>query len=227
MGECSRPKRQRAYLRRIVQPSCSLLGGRQVSRTLHKSISSDVTALRDWHWLGFGLISVDALHGLDPIQGYAENVTIRRAELLDLEHVMELHEDLWQNHKDTPIFHISEKRDRAYYEEWLGNPYKVVWLAYLNDEPVVFMSLGPADDAVCTIIYDEKTTIIYAAFTNEKVRKKGIATALPDHAVKTAQVLGYERCAISFKPMNLLAMCFWLKYFTPVCLTIVRYIDDL
>lgn len=187
---------------------------------------NDVDALRAWHWMGFGMISVDAIRGLDSIQGYDVDVHIRRAELQDLEQVMELHEALRQYMEGTPVFLLTEKRDRSYYEECLRNPDKVVWLAYWNDEPVAFMRLGPADDDVCTIIYDEKTTSIYAAFTKEKVRREGIATALLNHALKAARASGYERCAVPFEPMNLLGTRVWLRYFKPVCYSVCRHIDD-
>ena len=176
--------------------------------------------------MGFGMIAVDGLRGLDSIQGKDTDADIRRAGLQDLEQVMELHEALRRYMKESPIFLPTEKRDRTYYEEWLQSPDKVVWLAYLNEEPVAFMRLGPADDDVCTIIVDEKTTSIYNAFTKEKARRGGIATALLDHALKSARDSGYERCAVSFEPMNLLGTRFWLKYFKPVCLSVVRHIDD-
>jgi hypothetical protein len=35
---------------------------------------NDVNALRAWHWMGFGMISVDAIRGLDSIQGYDVDV---------------------------------------------------------------------------------------------------------------------------------------------------------
>lgn len=186
---------------------------------------NDVNALRAWHWMGFGMISVDAIRGLDSIQGYDADVNIRRAKLQDLEQVMELHAALWQYAKGTPIFLLSEKKDRSYYDEWLRNPDKVVWLAYWNEEPVAFMRLGPADDNVCTIIYDEKTTSIYGAFTKEKVRGKGIATALLDQALKSARASGYERCAVSFEPMNLQGTRFWYRSFRSVCFSLFRHID--
>ena len=187
---------------------------------------NDVNALRAWHWMGFGMVSVDALRGVDSMQDSSVNVHIRHAELQDIQQVMELHEALWQYEKGNPIFLLTPKRDRGYYEEWLQNPNKVVWLAYRNDEPVAVMRLGPADDDVCTIIVDAKTTSIYAAFAKEEIRRNGIATALLDHALKYAQASGYKRCAVSFEPMNLLGTRFWLKYFKPVCFSVVRYIDD-
>ncbi|HSB67227.1 MAG TPA: GNAT family N-acetyltransferase [Anaerolineales bacterium] len=187
---------------------------------------NDVDALRAWHWMGFGMVAVDALRSVDAIQATDVNVHIRRAELKDIQQVMELHQALWQYEKESPIFLLTPKRDRSYYEEWLQNPNKVVWLAYWKNEPVALMRLGPADDDVCQIIVDEKTTSIYAAFAREEIRRNGIATALLDHALKFAQASGYQRCAVSFEPMNLLGTRFWLKYFKPVCFSVVRHIDD-
>jgi GNAT superfamily N-acetyltransferase len=188
--------------------------------------SNDIAALKSWHWMGFGMVAIDAIRGLDSIPGCDVNVQIRRAEIQDLEVVIELQKALWLYSKGSPIFLLSENRERSYYEEWLGNPRKVVWLAYWNGEPVSFMRLGPANDDVSTIIVDEKTTSIYGAFTKEEVRKAGIATALLDRALEWARDSGYERCAVDFEPMNLLGSRFWLKYFKPVCSSVFRHIDD-
>lgn len=187
---------------------------------------NDVDTLRAWNWMGFGMFAIDAIRGLDPVQSDVVDVSIQRAGSSNIEQVIELQDALWEYMKGSPIFLLSEKRDRAYYEEWLENPNKVVWLAYSNDEPVAFMRLGPADNDVCTIINDEKTTSIYAAFTKEKARSEGIATALLDHALKSARASGYERCAVPFEPMNLLGTRFWLKYFRPVCFSLLRIVDD-
>jgi len=187
---------------------------------------NDVGALKAWNWMGFGMFAVDAIRNLDPIQVDAVDFHIKRAESGDIEQVIELQDALWQYMKSAPIFLISDKRDRAYYEEWLGNTDKAVWLAYSHDEPVAFMRLGPADDEVCAIIYDENTTSVFAAFTKENARGEGIATALLDHALTSARELGYERCAVPFEPMNLLGTRFWLKYFKPVCYSVLRIVDD-
>lgn len=187
---------------------------------------NDVDVIRALHWMGFGMISVDAIRGLDPIPSREQDIHIRRAELQDLDQVMELHEALYQYHKEAPIFLLSEKKDRNYIEEWLRSPDKVIWLAYSNEEPVSFIRLGPADDDACTIIRDEKTTSIYGAFTKEILRGAGIGTALLDHALKSARSSGYTRCAVSFEPMNLVGTGFWFKYFKPVCFSIFRQIDD-
>lgn len=186
---------------------------------------NDDHALESLFWLNFGMISVDAVRKLDPVEADGD-VKIRRAELQDIELVMELHEDLRRYMQGTPVFFLPDKKDRSYYEKWLQDPNKVVWLADGQDEPAAILRLGPADDDVCTIIYDDSTTSIYAAFTKEKARRAGIATALLDHALEAAWASGYSRCAVSFEPMNLLGRRFWLKYFSPVCYTVLRQIDE-
>jgi GNAT superfamily N-acetyltransferase len=187
---------------------------------------NDLSALNAWNWLGFGLMAVDGLRNLNPIPMDEIDVHIRQAEPEDLTVVMDLQDALWRYMKGSPIFLVQERKNRSYHEEWLNNPAKVVWLAYQDDEPVASMRCGPAAEDVCLIIVDEKTTSISAAFTMEKARQRGVATALVNHALKHAKAAGYERCAVSFEPMNVLGSRFWLKHFDSVCLSAVRHIDE-
>jgi len=187
----------------------------------------DPEALRTWKWLGFGLVTIDALRGVDPIQGDFPQVQIRRAGMQDIEQVMELDAALWLHTRSSPDFLVQERKDRGYYEAWLQDPENVFWLADRSGEPAAFMSLGPANDDVCTIIVDEKTTSIYGAFTKEGVRGQGIATALLEHALKWAREAGYERCAVDFEPMNIIGARFWLRYFKPVCVSLFRQINEI
>jgi len=187
---------------------------------------NDLQALQQWHWLGFGMFAVDALRAVDPIPVGGTSIHIRRAGLQDIEQVMALQDELWEYIKGPPIFLLNERYERQYYEEWLQDPDKVVWLACSQDEPLAFMRMGPADNDVCTIIVDEKTTSIYAAFTREQARREGIATALLAYALKFARDCGYERCAVPFEPMNPLGTRFWLRHFKPVCYSLSRIMDD-
>jgi GNAT superfamily N-acetyltransferase len=189
--------------------------------------ANDLEAMRAWHWLGFGMTAVDGVRGLQPIQGGDDQIDVRRASPQDLEQVMELNDGLRQHVKGSPDFFIAEKFSKGYFEEWIEDPGRVIWLAYVNEEPVAFIRIGPANDDVCTIIYDEKTTSIYGAFTKETMRGKDIATALLKQAIESAHSKGYERCAVDFEPMNLLGTRFWLRHdFKPVCLSLLRYLDD-
>lgn len=187
---------------------------------------NDLQALQQWHWLGFGMFAVDALRPLEPIPVAEKDVQIRRATLQDIDQVLALQDELWEYIKDPPIFILGERYDREYLENWLQDPDKVVWLACSQGEPLAFMRLGPAAKDVCTIIDDDQTTSIYAAFTREPARCTGIATALLAHALVFARTSGYLRCAVPFEPMNPLGSRFWLRYFQPVCYSFLRSIDE-
>ena len=187
---------------------------------------NDVDALQAFYRMNFGMMSVDGLCGVEPIKCQTEKSVIRRAEMTDLPQVIELHEALFAYMKGAPVFWLTARRERSDYEEWLQDPSKVVWLACIKNEPVACLRVGPADPDVCTIIVDEKTASIYAAFTKEGARRGGAATALLQHALEWARQAGYERCAVPYEPMNLLGSRFWSKHFQPVCYSICRILDD-
>lgn len=189
--------------------------------------ANDREAIRACYWLGFGMLGVNAIRGLQPIKSTNTQIYIRRASTENLEQVMELHEGLVQYAKESPDFFIGEKLNKEYFEEWLGDSDKVIWLACMNETPVSFIRIGPANDDVSTIIIDEKTTSIYGAFTQESMRGKDIATTLLAHAIASARRSSYIRCAVDFETMNLLGTRFWLRHdFKPVCLSLLRYIDE-
>lgn len=187
---------------------------------------NDLQGLQQWHWLGFGMFAVDALRAVDTLPAGNPGVTIRRAGLQDIEQVMSLQDALWKYIKDPPVFVLSDKYGREYYEEWLQNPEKVIWLACSQEEAPAFIRMGPAAEDICTIIVDEGTTSIYGAFTREEARHAGIGTALLAHALEDAKAGGYQRCAVPFEPMNQLGSRFWLRYFQPVCYSFLRILDD-
>jgi GNAT superfamily N-acetyltransferase len=188
---------------------------------------NDQNAVKAWHWLGFGMLGVDALRGLRPVEGARIQVDIQAAGLGNLEEVMALQDGLRQYMKGSSAFFIPEKLSRDYFESWIQDPDRVIWMAYVDGEPVAFLRMGPANDDVARIIVDEKTTSIYGAFTVEKMRGKDIGTALLDHALGVARGAGYERCAVDFETMNLLGVRFWLgRGFQPVCLSLLRYVDE-
>lgn len=189
--------------------------------------ANDLNAIGAWHWLGFGMHSVDAVRGLQPTRGVEPQIDIRRAELQDLKGLLTLNDELRHYMAGSPVFFVAEKLSDDYFREWLESPGRLIWLAIVNEEPVAFMRMGPANDDVCTIIFDDKTTSIYGAYTRESSRGKDIATALLDHAVRSARNMGYERCAVDFESMNLLGARFWLtREFRPVSFSFLRHVDE-
>lgn len=189
--------------------------------------AGDHQAINTWFWLGFGLIGVDAVRGLEPILDTNPQVQIRPAGQQDIDKIMKLHDELVDFAKGSPDFFIADQFDANYFQNWLRDPDKVIWLAFLNNKPLAFFRFGPANDDVCTIIFEEDTTSIYGAYTSEAYRGRKIATSILAWAIESARDNGYQRIAVDFESMNVLATQFWLGHdFEPVCFSLVRYIDE-
>jgi GNAT superfamily N-acetyltransferase len=190
-------------------------------------LADDRDAVEGWHWLGFGMVAADALRTLEPIAGGEAEVDVRRAGREDVERVMALDRALCRHLAAAPVFLADrEEPGRGYYEEWLQDAEKAVWLADRGGEAVAYLGLGPASDDASTIIYDERTTSVSGAFTREGVRGGGIGTGLLDRGLAWARDRDYERCAVDFEPMNPPAARFWLRHFEPVCYTVMRQVDE-
>jgi len=186
-------------------------------------LGHDRESIEGWQWLGFGLAAVDGVRELKSVKGAAAEVEVRRASVEDIEEAMAFDEALNQHMAAAPTFWMHEPQD---YEEWFREPVNALWLAYEGGEAVGCMGVGPANPEACAIIQDEKTASIVSAFTKERARGKGIGTLLLNRSLKWAQEEGYERCAVDFEPMNILAARFWLRYFEPVCYSLMRCIDE-
>jgi GNAT superfamily N-acetyltransferase len=190
-------------------------------------LAHDRQAMDAWHWLGFGLASVDATRDLRPAQGTVADVVIRRARLEDIEEAMALSQALQRHLATAPIFLVPEETpEEEFHEQWLADSAHALWLAYRGGEVVACMGLEPSNPKACYIIRDEKTISITSAFTEESERNKGIGTALLNHSLDWAYSVGYDRCAVDFEPQNIPAARFWLRHFQPVCYSLIRHVDE-
>jgi GNAT superfamily N-acetyltransferase len=186
-------------------------------------LANDRPGIEGWQWLGFGLAGVDGIRALKPVEGTTAQVEVRQAGRGDVSTVSFFVEALEQHMTSAPIFWIHDIGDC---KEWLNDPAKAVWLAHAGQEAIGCMTIGPANSDACAIIQDDRTASITMAFTRESVRNKGVAMALLNHSLEWARSQGYERCAVDFETMNLLASRFWCKWFEPVCYSLIRSIDE-
>ncbi len=213
--------------RRIYEEMYGRLSARWVADGCHTHVVSmlgnDGEGIEGWQWLGFGLAAVDGLRELKPVGGATAEVEVRRASVEDVEEAMMFDKALNQHMAAAPTFWMHESQD---YEQWLRKSANVLWLAYLGGEAVGCMGLEPGHEDGCQIVQDEKTVSIASAFTKEGMRGRGIATALLNRSLEWAQIEGYERCAVDLEPMNVLAVRFWLRWFEPVCYSLMRCIDE-
>jgi len=189
-------------------------------------LANDAEAITACQWLGFGMLGVDAIRGMQPVRSKAAEIDIRLASSQDLKDVIALNQGLRDYMIGAPNFLILDEVDEPYLQSWIEDPQREIWLAYADGEPVAFFRIGPANQDVSLIIVDEKTTSIYGAFTKENERGKEIASALLQKTIQRGQSRGYHRCAVDFETMNTLGSRFWLRHFNPVCYSLVRFIDE-
>ena len=188
-------------------------------------LADDAAGLECWQWLGFGMVAADAVRSLDPVSpANSSAIGVRQAGPGDLETVLSLDRALFRHIAGPPIYLMDDEwPTRAEYEAWLNDPQVAVWIAEPAGEAIGFLTIGPGVQDACTIIRDEGTASVIAAFTVEEVRGKGIATGLLNRALGWAKDHGYERCAVDFEPMNPQARRFWTRHFDPVAYSVVRH----
>jgi GNAT superfamily N-acetyltransferase len=191
-------------------------------------LADEGSGLGWWNWLGFGMVSVDAVRELGPRPDRLAVAGVRSARPEDLAAVLRLDQGLYRHILGSPIFIHDDARPTAEdYRAWLSGDEVSVWIAERDEQAAAYLTIGPASEEACTIIHDEGTASILAAYTDKDQRGEGMATALLDRALSWARSRGYVRCAVDFEPMNPLARRFWTRTFTPVVFTVVRHVDVL
>ena len=190
-------------------------------------LAGDREVIDAWFWSDFGLMAVDAVRGLGPVETSAAPAEIRRARPDDADAVVALGRQLQRHMAAAPTFlPAAERRQPEQVEKQLADPARPTWLALRGGKAVAQLGLGPASTSAAHVIRDEKTASITGAFTRPDVRGQGIATALLDHALRWARQAGCECCAVDFEPQNPPAARFWLRHFQPVCYSLARHVDS-
>ena len=186
-------------------------------------MAHDRQALEAWNWLGFGIVNVDGVRQLTPLDKDHVEAEVRQAGLQDARVLSELGRALERHEAAAPTFWIHELQD---FGEMLSEPGNAAWLAVDGGQVLGFMAMEPGDDCECALLRDAKTVNILGAFTIQAARGKGAATSLLDHALAWARLQGYERCSVDFELMNTLATRFWMRWFVPVSYSLTRSVDE-
>lgn len=185
-------------------------------------MAHDEPARQVWGWLGFGILAVDALRGMEPLAVSVPEIEIRQAGAADLPALGELLAGLSRHLAGPPVFLAQDFPRPA---DLLAKPGYVMWLAFEAGEAVGFLGMDPDYRDGCLILQDEDTIQVEPAYISEKCRGAGVGKALLEHALAEARRQGYLRCSVDFESPNILASRFWLKRFEPACYSLMRVID--
>jgi GNAT superfamily N-acetyltransferase len=186
-------------------------------------LAVDDLELQRWFWSGFGMGTVDAIRGMDPLGAAAPSTFIVRSATaadalslaaLDVEHTRHYH--------DPPVFMAPRVPDDPdAWSAFLGRAGATAWLAEDDDGPFGFMRFGREFDA-SAVVESASGIFISGAYVQPRGRRKGAATALLDAALRHYAATGTTSCAVDFEAFNPEAAAFWPRHFSTVCTSLMR-----
>lgn len=188
-------------------------------------LAHDQTAEKVWFWQGFGLAVVDAVRATAPLGvTYPAGMTIRSATVADLTQLEVLDAEHIAHYAQPPVS-MAPRTGRAVaaWRQFLAQPPNSVWLALDGGQPVGFLSFAAGDAFDGADLLGTAGVIgINGAYVRPAYRGQGVAAALLDAALRAYAAQGVTSCTVNFESFNPEAVTFWGRYFTPVCLSLLR-----
>lgn len=187
-------------------------------------LAHDHTAEKAWYWNGFGLTVVDAIRPSQPLDiSEPTHLTIRKATSQDAISLTELDAEHWTHYPRSPVFMApATGRDADANVAFLSRPKNSVWMAFDGEVPAGFIRFEGYDFDSVAILETEEGVQITGAYVRPAYRGQKVAVALLDTALRAYQAHGLQYCAVNFESFNPEATAFWMKYFEPVCFSVVR-----
>ena len=192
-------------------------------------LAHEEAARQVWFWNGFGLLVVDAVRPMQPLDTpvYTE-LAVCAATLDDAAHLAALDAEHCQHYVHSPIFMAPRLGDSAgQFAEFLARPKNGVWLALDREEPVGFLRFEGYDFDCADLVRSEQTIRINGAYVRPAYRGRRAAAALLDAALRHYAGHGFTCCAVDFESFNPEAAAFWPKYFEPVAFSLARVPESL
>lgn len=191
-------------------------------------MADDDELINTWFWNGFGLHVIDAVRSLDLLSGNVnQDIVVRKCSNDDIESILPLLVKLQKHMAGTPIF-IPKTDDKKAHDiqKWLENSDNHIWIGICKDEVISVMKVSEKISNDIEVLSDDYTVSIGETYTRNDYRGHGITKAMLQYVLTDSKLKGFKRCAVVFESQNISACTFWLKYFHPVCYSLVRKIDD-
>jgi ribosomal protein S18 acetylase RimI-like enzyme len=187
-------------------------------------LAQDQAAEKFWYWNGFGLTVVDAIRSMQPLEDLCNAaLTIRKATCADANALTQLDHEHWQHYSQSPIFMPARTgKDAAGNIEFLSRPKNSIWLAENAGELAGFIRLEGYEFDSAAILESGDSIGISGAYVRPAYRGQKLAPAMLDAGLRDYQAMGVKYCAVNFESFNPEAAVFWMKYFEPVCFSLLR-----
>lgn len=178
--------------------------------------------------LGFGLLIVDAMRGVDPLPKRDRDVCIREASGDDIGDVMRLGEEAREFYLEAPTFLVGVVHDRQHYQTLLDEDSIAIFLAYHEGELVGLMDINHhgTDDAFQLVDAGTATIDSIGPYILPEHRARGIGAALLQRTTEWCRQRNLERVHVDFESANPYASGFWPKHFRPILHTVRRSLSQ-
>ncbi len=179
-------------------------------------------------WNGFGSICVDAVRAVEPVDVRApEGVRITAIREEDIPVWLPLIDGHNRHVAKSPAFKpYLEPESPAELGDTLRQPGNLAWMAWHGNEAVAYMEVAPVEDGTAWIVNGDRKFAVNGAYVKPEYRNMGIAKSLLSTVMEWALREGFVRCSVEFEATDVEACGFWLKYFDPVCRSMVRRLDE-
>jgi|GEM_PF-2816873 ribosomal protein S18 acetylase RimI-like enzyme len=196
--------------------------------------SSDQRIQEAWFDLGFGRhTTITVRPGTGPIRStQISGLTIKQAQLDDVDTVIDLAELLGKHHISSPMFMFwpVQKKDRklakTFFEKLLTNENNPHFIAYNNDHAIGLLSFL-SEGFIPPHISSANNIYLFMGIVSEKTQQNGIGHVLLNTGMTWAREHNYKSVTLHVLNMNYSGWPFWeANGFLPIEYSLARTIDS-
>ncbi len=176
--------------------------------------------------LAFGRFVIDGIRSVEPltVPSIPSGFVFREAQVEDFPALGTLSEHLVRHLRSDPIG-LFIPPAKPNFEESFGSKVVTFVASYAGEIVSVLRALFD-DGGGCDIVKGKGTLGINQAYTKDAFRQRGIATHLLQALLHFARSHTIQRVSVDWESANFSGSGFWLRYFSPVCYSVIRRLDD-
>lgn len=190
-------------------------------------LMNEQESIKRFFWAGYGMSMIDGLAEANGNLTTSGKFSFRPANVYDWDALTELILSYGDAVRQYPTYvNVDVERMIEELESDLVDPSTQLWVAEQNKRIYGLIKTMEDCKESCTIVRDRKTLGIGLLVIIPSMRQKGIGTDLLKHVIRWAKEHRFERVTYALDTANIPGRTLFLKYFQPVCYTVIRYFDD-
>lgn len=177
-----------------------------------------------WFWNGYGLLVVDAIRSSSlALPHIPADFLIRKATQPDLESIVQLDQEHYRHYPQPPTLMVPRSpRSTSQLAGIINSEKSSIWIAKDSGILVGFMSFEMMSEGATMLVTSEANIAITSAYVQPQFRGINVGAGILGSALREYSQRGFQTCSVDFESVNPFAANFWMKFFKPVCLSVMR-----